>query len=153
MHHLALFAGVAFSLVASSDVKQHLTIPSHNESDICNVDITDRLIFGVQMDTFQRIRKTRRLSCFDWTSDDCTSSPDKPDGLEFQPACQRHDFGYRNTRNQNRFEIMKSAVDLQFKKDLKDICAKKSWLRMKECKAFADLYYFAVKEFGDQKET
>lgn len=53
-------------------------------------------------------------NCWDWTSDGCTSAPDKPFGHDFKAACERHDFCYRNTKRHDRFDKERNAIDLNF---------------------------------------
>jgi len=78
--------------------------------------VTDELLFSITLPAFTARRNARDPSTLDWTSDGCTSSPDNPFGFPFVPACNRHDFGYHNYRNQNRFtESGKLRIDNQFK--------------------------------------
>jgi len=82
------------------------------------VTVTDQLLFSISLPAFTTRRDAKDPKFLDWSSDDCTSSPDNPLGFEFQPACQRHDFGYRNYRNQNRFtKANKLTIDNNFKKE------------------------------------
>jgi hypothetical protein len=80
--------------------------------------VTDQLLFSVSLPTFTARRNARDPSTLDWTSDNCTSSPDNPFGFPFVPACQRHDFGYQNYRIQTRFtESAKLAIDNNFRSE------------------------------------
>src|SRR4051812_29321639 len=40
---------------------------------------------------------------FDWSTDYCSASPDKPLGFDFTISCWHHDFGYRNYKNVGAF--------------------------------------------------
>lgn len=78
--------------------------------------ITDELLFSITLPMFTTRRNARDPSTLDWSSDGCTSSPDNPFGFPFTPACNRHDFGYNNYRDQGRFtESGKAKIDTNFK--------------------------------------
>lgn len=78
--------------------------------------VTDQLLFSVTLPTFTARRNAKNPSTLDWTSDGCTSSPDNPLGFPFVPACNRHDFGYHNYRNQARFtQSNRLKIDNNFK--------------------------------------
>lgn len=118
----------------------------------CSKAATDKLIFKTSIGSFQKARKAKNPSKCVWSSDNCSKSPDKPDGYNFIPSCQRHDFGYRNTKKQKRFtKAMKKRIDDNFKHDLYNYCSQFSgWSSWKgvECRRIADTYYFAVRQFG-----
>jgi hypothetical protein len=46
---------------------------------------------------------------FDWSTDYCSQSPDKPLGFDFKLSCHRHDFGYRNFKALNVFRAHNRA--------------------------------------------
>ncbi|WP_307867643.1 phospholipase [Umezawaea beigongshangensis] len=108
--------------------------------------ITDEYLFTTTLTEFTALRAQRpHAETLDWSSDGCTYSPDSPLGYQFQPACHRHDFGYRNYRRQNRMtEPARLTIDDQFRRDLHQLCAGRV-----VCIATAELYYAAVREFGD----
>ena len=110
------------------------------------------LLFSDTMDQFQAARNAKDPSELDWSSDGCTDSPDKPLGFNFLPSCQRHDFGYRNFKAQNRFtDSNKDEIDSNFKIDLYNQCAKGNIFEEAACKGLADLYYDAVHAFGSKR--
>lgn len=79
---------------------------------------TDRLLFSVTLSAFLQARAAQNPSYLDWSSDSCSSSPDNPFGFPFDPACQRHDFGYRNYKAQNRFtDAGKLRIDNNFRNE------------------------------------
>jgi hypothetical protein len=90
---------------------------------------------------------------FDWSTDFCSASPDKPLGFDFRLSCHRHDFGYRNFKKLNAFPANKARLDNAFHADLKALCAKYSAVPKKSCLALAWTYYQAVKKFGALKVT
>lgn len=79
-------------------------------------EITDELLFDTTLDKFVTRRNKRDPKTLIWDSDGCTHAPDNPMGFPFEPACQRHDFGYRNYRAQNRLDkTAKKKINSQFK--------------------------------------
>ncbi|MGW7440698.1 phospholipase [Streptomyces sp. NPDC054849] len=85
---------------------------------------------------------------FDWSTDQCTSSPDNPFGFPFAAACARHDFGYRNHRASGLFPAAKARLDEAFHADLKRVCAQYSGTRRGSCDGTAWTYYQAVRLLG-----
>ncbi|WP_433791536.1 phospholipase [Actinoplanes sp. CA-252034] len=86
---------------------------------------------------------------FDWSTDFCSASPDKPLGFDFTLSCHRHDFGYRNYKAAGAFtDTNKSLVDSAFYADLKRKCAGYSTVVRPACLSLAWTYYQAVSIFG-----
>ncbi|GAA0817518.1 phospholipase [Spirilliplanes yamanashiensis] len=85
---------------------------------------------------------------FDWTTDDCSSSPDRPLGFDFRLACKRHDFGYRNYKKAGLFAANRARLDNAFHADLKRKCATYSPVVRPACYSLAWTYYTAVDAFG-----
>ncbi|KFH40954.1 hypothetical protein ACRE_083510 [Hapsidospora chrysogenum ATCC 11550] len=110
--------------------------------------VTDQLLFQLSLPQFIARRDAQDPPELDWSSDSCSSSPDNPFGFPFDPACKRHDFGYRNYKDQGRFtDANKLAIDDNFKADLYYQCSGEA----AACKTLADVYYAAVREFGRKK--
>ncbi|CAM3671677.1 phospholipase [Kibdelosporangium persicum] len=109
------------------------------------IAVTDDYAFSKSLSQFTSIRNNRPYaSQLDWSSDACSWSPDNPFGFQFKPACHRHDFGYRNNKRQNRFtSAQKLRIDDKFKADMYSTCGSNS-----ACKATAEVYYAAVRQFG-----
>ncbi|HSA51626.1 MAG TPA: phospholipase [Yinghuangia sp.] len=135
----ALFAAIAGSLALSLSPAQATVVPRDA------VSTTDRLMFTESLETFVATRASAdRPTDVDWSSDGCTSAPDSPFGYDFTHACWRHDFGYRNYKAQVRFtEEARLRIDDRFHADMYDLCGGSSL-----CRATADVYYGAVREFG-----
>lgn len=93
------------------------------------------------LETFTLARRAQSPSCFNWTSDGCTKSPDKPGGFDFLPACHRHDFGdiYLKTRGEWIPEN-KLKVDDMFREDMFSVCEKKEGLEKGACRGLAEVY-------------
>ncbi|TQV92271.1 hypothetical protein V2A60_006961 [Cordyceps javanica] len=109
--------------------------------------ITDRYLFSTALPAFLKLRAQRDPNTLDWESDGCTSAPDNPFNFPFEPACQRHDFGYRNYKVQGRFDSSgRYLVDVNFQKDMLYQCEEVSAQR--SCHALASVYYYAVRAFG-----
>ncbi|GID33116.1 hypothetical protein Abr02nite_80990 [Paractinoplanes brasiliensis] len=85
---------------------------------------------------------------FDWSTDYCTTSPDNPLGFNFELACYRHDFGYRNYRAAGQFDANKDRVDSAFYQDLQRSCDTYGSVVRPACDALAWTYYQAVRIFG-----
>lgn len=123
--------------------------PQNHAQCECTPAITDELVFEVSMATFQERRSTRDPPCCDWTSNGCSWSPDNPFGFDFSQACERHDFGYRNFEDQNRFsEENRLRIDDQFRSDLYNQCEEEGD-EEEVCKFLANVYYAAVRRCGD----
>jgi|SRR4051812_16557855 hypothetical protein len=85
---------------------------------------------------------------FDWSTDYCSDSPDKPLGFDFTLPCWHHDFGYRNWKAAGKFPANKDRVDNMFYADLKRKCATHSSVAQASCYSLAWTYYQAVHYFG-----
>ncbi|SDT78434.1 phospholipase [Actinoplanes derwentensis] len=86
---------------------------------------------------------------FDWGTDYCSASPDRPLGFDFRLSCHRHDFGYRNHKAAGAFtSAAKDRIDDAFHADLKRKCATYSPAVRPACLSLAWIYYQAVSVFG-----
>jgi Prokaryotic phospholipase A2 len=90
---------------------------------------------------------------FDWSTDYCSSSPDRPAGFDFRLSCYRHDFGYRNFKRLGVFPANKARIDDAFYFDLKQVCARYSGVAKSTCLSLAWSYYNAVRRFGSLQVT
>ena len=86
----------------------------------------------------------------DWSRDGCSA----PDGLglsyreDFRPACNVHDFGYRNLKVYQRTDANRRTTDEVFHGNMDGICAAKSWYKRPACYTAAYAYYQAVRIGG-----
>jgi hypothetical protein len=85
---------------------------------------------------------------FDWSTDYCSASPDKPLGFDFTLSCWHHDFGYRNYKAVGQFPANKDRIDNMFYADLKRVCTTYSSIVRPACYSLAWTYYQAVHNFG-----
>jgi hypothetical protein len=85
---------------------------------------------------------------FDWSTDNCSFSPDQPLGFDFRLPCQRHDWGYGNYKAMGQFPANKSRLDDAFYQDLRRKCAQYSAIVRPACNSLAWTYYQAVRAFG-----
>ncbi|GIF24299.1 hypothetical protein BJ973_007778 [Actinoplanes tereljensis] len=90
---------------------------------------------------------------FDWSTDYCSASPDKPLGFDFSLSCWHHDFGYRNYKDLGAFPANKDRVDNTFYADLKRVCTTYSSIVRPACYSLAWTYYQAVHLFGGLRIT
>jgi len=114
---------------------------------------TNTRMWSNSLNTFITNRKKKNPSYLEWSSDGCTSSPDKPYGWNFVKACYRHDFGYRNYKKQKRFTVAnKGKIDNKFLTDLKGICdaETKNSSQRTQCKRLANTYYTVMKKVTDR---
>jgi hypothetical protein len=93
-------------------------------------------------------RETWASYDFDWSTDYCTVSPQRPLGFNFAIACWHHDFGYRNYKALGRFAANKDRVDDTFYADLKRVCTGYADVTRPTCYSLAWIYYEAVHVFG-----
>lgn len=86
----------------------------------------------------------------DWGRDGCSA----PDGLglsyreDFRPACNVHDFGYRNLKVYQRTDANRKTTDEAFHTNMDIICAAKSWYKRPACYSAAYAYYQGVRVGG-----
>jgi hypothetical protein len=114
--------------------------------------VTDELLFSLTLPGFTSRRNARNPPSLDWSSDNCSFSPDNPLGYPFEPGCQRHDFGYRNYKNQGRFtDANKLRIDNGLRSDLYYQCDVSGSGSL--CRGLADVYYRAVRAFGRNAAT
>jgi phospholipase A2-like protein len=85
---------------------------------------------------------------FDWSTDYCSSSPEKPLGFDFTLSCWHHDFGYRNYKDVGLFTANKPRLDSTFYADLLRVCATYRVVVRAACNSLAWTYYQAVRLFG-----
>ncbi len=86
----------------------------------------------------------------DWNRDGCSA----PDGLglgyreDFRPACNVHDFGYRNLKVFERTDANRKTTDEVFHGNMDVICAAKSWYKRPACYSASYAYYQGVRIGG-----
>lgn len=80
-----------------------------------------------------------------FATDGCTDAPDRPLGLDFAPACARHDFGYANLWAWGLLTPpAKRAVDARFLADMRGVCAAARGPRARVCRGLARTYWWFV---------
>jgi hypothetical protein len=121
-----------------------------------DMEATDRLLFDTPMSTFLDEKRLLNPSTLDWTDNGCGAKAgdvivDNPDGFDFLPACQRHDFGYRNYKKQGRCDGKdKVKIDQNFRDDMDRICSEAPRLSKKiRCGLMAEVYFLGVRVGGD----
>ena len=86
---------------------------------------------------------------FDWSTDLCSWSPDKPLGFDFTGPCRRHDFNYRNFKANGIWSATnKAKIDTSFNDDMHAVCAKQNIFKRPACLGLANTYYAFVKKLG-----
>lgn len=97
-------------------------------------------------------RKPVPYNEFDWSTDGCSQTPASWKTL-FDPACQEHDFGYRNFGKGltlGRNETTRAWIDGRFRTEMKAICNYKysdwtQYVNLQACFTEADIMYAAVR--------
>jgi hypothetical protein len=86
----------------------------------------------------------------DWGSDGCSGSRQNPGGFPFWKACERHDFGYRNYKEQNRCsEYWRGQIDINFYNDMtRNFCKHAPSWKKSNCYALAEIYFAFVRNVG-----
>lgn len=86
----------------------------------------------------------------DWTDDGCSAPVVGSSGksFDFTQACQRHDYGYRNSKDLGVFKQDKKAIDDRFLQDMKDHCATRASSQQGACYRWAYTFYAGVRAFG-----
>jgi hypothetical protein len=130
-----------------------LTDPAHDQAH--DWAFVQHELFDVSLDQFARdARHGDRW--FDWSNDGC-SAPllgNRGTSYDFQRACVRHDFGYRNLhRLERRYgtghtfwnAVNRRRADQQFLADMKHHCRTRIFWRQPACFVYAYTYYAAVR--------
>lgn len=80
-------------------------------------------------------------------SDDGCSAPvlgSESFWFHFREACERHDFGYRNSKRLGLFDTYKERIDLRFADDMLAACEEEAWWQRRPCRWMAGVYFGAV---------
>ncbi|KLU92592.1 hypothetical protein MAPG_11537 [Magnaporthiopsis poae ATCC 64411] len=110
---------------------------------------TDTWLFSTSMSSFLSALNAKNPPYLFWPSPSanaCTGGPDHPWDFDFKRSCQRHDFGYKNYRDQKRFcEAGRKKIDDQFSRDLRSYCASRKWWKRPLCYTTTAAYVTAVR--------
>lgn len=87
--------------------------PKSVENEVQQID---ELVFRTPLSEFKTIRESStRNPRLNWESNGCTVVTNTPGGVNFLPACERHDFAYVNFKGQGRFyPAAKLDIDKRF---------------------------------------
>ncbi|KAM0721718.1 hypothetical protein Q7P37_002643 [Cladosporium fusiforme] len=114
---------------------------SENAENLCSRAKWEELMFNTPLPTFSQIRTSQTPPCFNWTSDGCTRSPDKPSGFDFLPACHRHDFADNYLKECRQWtQENKDRVDEVFRRDMYGVCEGEAGFARARCRGLADFY-------------
>lgn len=138
--------------------------------------VVQRLVFGMSLGRFEVVAD-RRLDgdqWLDWNTDWCSAPLIGSTGrsFDFRAACRRHDFAYRNTKlldvrygcvNRPAHSICdaddwthgrwwnantRARIDRRFLADMRTSCRSRRWLDRLPCRAWAEVFYRAVRITG-----
>ena len=147
--------GVRGNIPDITDLEHDIVLEEHDLSALGSrqtnlIDATDNLLFSVSLASFLSAKQAQNPAGLDWSDDGCSASPDKPLGFNFLDSCKRHDFGYRNYKAQGRFtEPNRGKIDGKLMQDLTNECNKLSVIPKAACLGVAEIYYEAVRKFGN----
>jgi len=90
----------------------------------------------------------------DYSDDGCSASVIGSEAFwfHFREACERHDFGYRNSKRLGLFNTYKGRIDLLFADDMLAACAEEAWWQRRPCRWMAGVYFGAVSIGGGHCE-
>ena len=82
----------------------------------------------------------------DYSDDGCSAPVTGSEAFwfHFREACERHDFGYRNSKRLGLFDTYKDRIDLLFADDMLAACADEAWWQRRPCRWMAGVYFGAV---------
>jgi hypothetical protein len=146
---LLLLGFALFSLVAA--------IPAPAPKCDCGPKKADDIALKTTLAQFQKQRKAKSPKCCDWKSDGCSDPFPNIDVMlpfegTFLSACQRHDFGYRNTVG-TMTNALRKKIDAKFKQDMMDSCKKVSTNTRFLCQAAAWAYWGVVRVGNEGSEV
>ncbi|AZI41749.1 phospholipase [Deinococcus psychrotolerans] len=142
---------------AYNEVPRQLSLPA--APALTGLDLaSDRLAYvkGVSWGSvaYYNVQYANRFSPaypgLDFSRDGCST----PSGLglsyteDFRPACNVHDFGYRNLKVFQRTDANRRTTDEAFYTNMKGICNAKPWYKEPPCYAAAYAYYQGVRIGG-----
>jgi hypothetical protein len=86
----------------------------------------------------------------DYSDDGCSAPIVGSSGrsFDFTQACERHDFGYRNSKRLGFFPEAKAAIDRRFLEDMLDHCATRAADLRTRCRGWAYVFFAGVTVFG-----
>lgn len=111
-HIMQLFSILSLLALAVSALQTSIT----SEPD--PIAIVDNYLFSLTLPEFTSRRESRDPPTLIWDSNGCSHAPDNPLRFPFLPGCQRHDFGYRNYKQQGRFDSRtKDIIDRNLRQE------------------------------------
>jgi hypothetical protein len=136
--------------LADSCLERTYTVPSERAVQPGRKAAIDDYM-SMSMASFQAANR-QAPGPYNWSDDGCSNSPDKPEGFNFLPACQRHDFGYRNygkgAIKASPFDATRASVDARLRTDLLNECDKHSGDARTKCQGLAQTFYGVVRTAG-----
>ena len=118
-------------------------------------ETAQKLIFSVPLAEFIATADDPHHDArFDWDSDKCSAPLFGSAGktYDFSLACRRHDFAYRNLSRLDGGKrwtaALRARVDDRFMSDMRADCAARPTVQRPACRAWARLYFSAVRQFA-----
>jgi hypothetical protein len=128
--------------------------PLAGASTTTDTDAFRHLMYDVPISDFVAARAAQTPATLDWSTDGC-STPlpvglgDTGRSFNFRAACQHHDFGYRNAQALGIWNAKeRKRIDGRFLADMRADCAPRPVTQRTTCRAWAVVYYNAVRIAG-----
>ena len=129
------------SAAAASGPSVPLTDPALTEQELLDMALE------ASLDDFQAIRDSANHDPrMDYSDDGCSAPVVGSSGpwFHFREACERHDFGYRNSKRLGLFDTYKKRIDAIFAEDMYDACLVEAWWQRRACRYTAGAFYSGV---------
>lgn len=167
---------MSFLLSLLVAVSSFLTAPLSNPDPIRDSKRLETLVFSTTLRDFVALSQQHSSSdnWFDWSTDSCSAPFVGSSGrtFDFTEPCLRHDFAYRNfklmdqryscprrlpqqvcepgTSNHGKWwnSKIRLRIDTRFRNDMLNHCSSRSLLDYLPCKAWATVFYKAVRTAG-----
>ena len=110
---------------------------------------------SVRLDEFHAIKNSAEHDPrMDYSDDGCSAPVTGSEGFwfHFREACERHDFGYRNSKRLGLFDEYKYRIDILFADDMLAACEQEVWWQRRPCRWMAGVYFGAVSIAGGHCE-
>jgi hypothetical protein len=153
-HVLGMLVAVTSVLTVASPASAG---PLHSElhSESADRVFVEHMLYATRISEF--VAAVDSNTWFDWSTDLCSAPLVGSTGrtFNFNDACRRHDFGYRNLQLLDRRyggghwnSASRQRVDQLFHNDMRRHCWARPWYDEPTCLTWAETFYAAVRVAG-----
>ncbi len=109
-------------------------------------ELLEAALEGSLRDFLATKRSPERDPRMDYSDDGCSAPVLGSEAFwfHFREACERHDFGYRNSKRLGVFDTYKDRIDILFADDMLAACREEAWWQRRPCRWMAGVYFGAV---------